>query len=250
MVDFSPIRALDLISSFQERLSAQFASPAWGDLHGTSLSPPQPFLVLLGSTISCTSWKELLRTTFLQETIASSAVASLRPTDDTHLHPPLTILDPTHPQPVSPLISVVHLSGKWCEQDPHAWQIWAAILAHSPLKWEKEYPEPPSGPPGGKHIHHFPVAISSFSASHIPLPIHFDLVIDWNDNHCIHKNSRFGRLAASLSSSWQPGSHSFLMGALTLSVQSSFGQKISSSELSTPMIMSWMWGTSLSALQS
>ena len=28
MVDFSPIRALDLISSFQERLSAQFASPA------------------------------------------------------------------------------------------------------------------------------------------------------------------------------------------------------------------------------
>lgn len=84
----------------------------------------------------------------------------------------------------------------------------------------------------------------------IPLPIHFDLIIDWKDNHCIHKNSRFGRLAASLASSWQSGSHSFLMGALTLSVQSSFGQKISSSELSTPVIMSWVWGTSLSALQS
>lgn len=167
MVDFSPIRALDLISSFQERLSAQFASPAWGDLHSTSLSPPQPFLVLLGSTIARTSWKELLRTTFLQETIASSAVASLRPTDDTHLHPPLlTILDPTHPQPVLLLISVVHLSGKWCDQDPHAWQIWAVILAHSSLKREKEYPEPPSGLPGGKHIHHLPVAISSFCASH------------------------------------------------------------------------------------
>ena len=40
------------------------------------------------------------------------------------------------------------------------------------------------------------------------------------------------------------------MAALTLSVQSSFGQKISSSELSTPVIMSWVWGTSLSALQS
>ena len=101
MVDFSPTRALDLIYSFQERLSAQSASSAlWGDLYGTPL-PPQPFLVLLGSPIAHTSWKELLWTTFLQETIASSAVASLRPTDDTHPHPPLlTILDSTHPQPV------------------------------------------------------------------------------------------------------------------------------------------------------